>query len=156
MVWLNTGLRLRRTTLVLWRLARLSSGSTELCGREQSGGYPLPLPRTSQSPDLPHSPSQCLCPLAPAWDPASDLHYLWTFGQPPLRPLVFKSDSCYSQDPTEYRNTVLLLPCTIPFIGFLLPPVVFKLFKASQPFLQDKILLRSKSTTSVVESGLGT
>lgn len=78
-------------------------------------------------------------------------------GQPPLRPLVFKSDSCYSQDPTEYRNTVLLLPCTIPFIGSLLPPeVVFKLFKASQPFLQDKILLRSKSTMSVVESGLGT
>lgn len=33
MVWLNTGLRLFRTTLVRWRLARLSSGSTKLWRR---------------------------------------------------------------------------------------------------------------------------
>lgn len=37
------------------------------------------------------------------------------------------------------------------FIGSLLPPeVVSKLFKASEPFLQDKILLRSKSKTMSV------
>lgn len=48
----------------------------------------------------------------------------------------------------------LLLPHTMTFIGSLLPPkVVSKLFKASEPFLQDKISLK-KSKHNTVRGGI--
>lgn len=68
--------------------------------------------------------------------------------QPPLRTLAFKSYNSYSQNP---RVMSLLLPHTVASTGSLLPPKkVSKLYEASEPFLQDKILLKKKKQNTVL------
>lgn len=109
MVWLNTGLRLRRTTLVRWRLARLSSGSTELWGRWAADQVAIP----SRSPE---PPSHHILPILP-----HNVHVLWLLpGTWPLTSLLM--DSWASHLPGPQSNVSEIQFCYFPAQGPSLAP----------------------------------
>lgn len=119
MVWLNTGLRLFRTTLVRWRLARLSSGSTELWGRWAGIKWP-PLHMAQNHPVIgfyPYSLTMSMpsgCCLRSGLKPSQpwDLYIRLLQGL-----LPFKVTTPIHRTPIV---AILLLPSSVIFLGTLL------------------------------------